>query len=564
MARARYYPTAVQAWCVVRPATGEPIVVPAIAIKIRFGLNSIPVGSVSFAVGRNAANPTEVSNAHTLLDHLVRGTRIEVWCKLGGIAGLYRGKEAPWPVDAFRVFDGKITVVSPEVGNGLRVSVGIIHWLGDLDKTCWLSSMIDPGGAFAIHNAAGYPMDSGGKPSGKPNRAIWWLDLSGKSPTASFEDDLWIQGLKPTLTALADNKQWDQPRNALQVRTGILQNLFGSEKPNINALAALNRMDDSDHMPVSAMPLFGGVQFGDQNPSGSLAYAITSYVSALVREMWGPEGTHTLWSKLLRFMSFSKIALSPGVETATVIPWVPILSTTWTTLSPDDVWSFVVNSQVSRSHRGVLLVARGFSPWMTRAGTAAGRKGILGFYDVTQTGSGVPEALIGDDPGTLIIRYAPSWLDPKGYSRRPASAFSRSIPWVGNKGDVVRPANPPATVSTGDALAKAMFLADVFKMRSGALTTRLRFDIAPGSTIKFQDMNPEYDVPGFTGEGMTVNVTAVEINISAVPARCGTTLEINHARMDHESGMAIAEHPLFGTAWTGGPLIKLAGQTPTW
>ena len=562
MANAKYFPTNVRAWCVVKPFGEKPIEVPAVSIELVFPLNAIPEGSVSLAVGRNAANPNELSTVHKLVPHLKRGTVIELWCKLEGTAGMLEGVEVSWPKDAFRIFDGKITTAAPEIGNGLRVSIGVKHWLGDMDQTCWLSCMLDPGSGFAIQSPATHPQMGRSGNQGMPNRGIWFLDLAGRGPAASYAEDLWVKGVKPTLISLANNE--NEVNTALKLNSSFLTGLNMPAKPNENALAALRRMDDVNHMPVTPLPLFGGVQAGTVQGNESLAGAVANYTLHLASQMWSPEGSYTLWSKLLRFAKFGSMAIVPGVETATMIPWMPVGATPWITLNPEDVWSFVMSVQIPRQHRGIALLVRGHSPWMARADTVAGRKGIIGFYDVLQNGSGFPADLVGNDPGTLIVTYAPPWLDPHGYSQRAASTLGGAIGWVGDDGKRVIAKDPPPPTMVGDAWAKAAFFADVFKMRGGALTTRLRFDIAPGSMITFKDFNSDYDVPGFTGAGMTANVSAVTIKISSQPGQCGTTLNLNHARMAHESSVALDKHPLFGNAWIGGPLVNLSGVTPSW
>lgn len=551
MSKAQYHPTDVKAWAVLYTAAGDRFEVPASSINLEFAMSSIPIARVSLSVGVEAAHPTKKSTAHIIGPHLKRGTRIELWCQLEGEAGPLDGEIVYWPADPFMIFDGKIGVATPELGNGLRVSVGIIHWLGDLDETCWLSSMFDPGSASSWSRPLAHPMDP---LSGQD--AIWWLSLAGRAAAPDYLTDMWGDAMKPVLKALAAGTHTTS--QSLAQQGSWLHELAGEPTPNFKAVAALERMDLDAHMPVTKLPLFKSAEPGDENAF------LEQFVEAAGRQFWSPEGSATLWSKLVRFMKYCEVAISPGVETATVMPWMPVTNTPWITLDPEDVWSLVLNSHLPRIYRGFAFIPRGVSLWHTRPGNSAAARGVLGLFDVTQFDSGVPADLIGDNPGTMIITHPPHWLELDASSMQTASDYRDSLGWTGSTGKYNPPRGHPPVRKMGDKLAKALFLSEVFKLRAGALTSRLRFDIAPGSMIKFKDVNPDFDVPGFTGEGVMANVSAVRISINAKPPRCMTTIDINHVRMDYETSMTVTKHPLFDDPWVGGPLANVDGVTPSW
>ena len=565
MANVEYHPSNVRVWCVITPEDGEPLTVPVVSVQLRFILNTLPTANVMLAVGRDATNPTASANTHKIGMNLKRGTKFEVWCNLTGVAGPLQGKIVSWPGTDFRVFDGQIMVANPEIGNGLRVSVGAVHWLAKLDSTCWLSSMLDPSGSFAVYHPSTFQRSTHAARASR--KSTWWLDLTGTGNIHNYNDDLWIKGLKPSLLEVANAST--KVNTPLMRDPTFLQKLYGADKPNSVAIAALERMDNAAHMPIPKIPLFGSMNndplvTGTDVQPGPKDLMTSEYVSSLARTLWSAEGSYTLWSKLLRFLKFSILAVSPGVETATVIPWMPVLNTPWLELDSTEIWSVTLNSRMPRAHRGLALILRGFAPWNMRPSAVDGRMGVIGFYDVAQSDSGVPQSLIGKNPGTLTFQFAPSWLDPKGYGYRSATTWRKTIPWVGDKGEAI-PAEAPEGVGTlGTAVAKSMFMTEAFKMRGGAVSTRLRFDISPGSMIKFKANNSDYDVPGFTGDGVYANVTGVHITISANPAKCGTTLQISHARLSYESEMSVASHPVYGTKWPGGPLINIPGVTPSW
>ena len=549
MNRRQYIPSKVRLWMVDNDNNLE---IPVSSVVLRFGLNMIPDANVSLSIGVDAAKPDQLSESHQIQKVLARGHEVSLYAALEGDAGVYEGKLIRWPGfdKPFRVFHGRIQASSPNIHRGMTVSVGISHWLDDLESTHWLSSILSPGSLSSVVRPAGYR-------STDSNVNLGYLDRTGAgSGFTRARTNLWREALKPSIVALANGELESSVGRDNRYIKGIL----GNDPPNAHAVKALERMDDEEHMVIPDLPLFAEE---DNLP------LLNNFGNGLGRLFWDSEGAPSLWSRLIRFFAAGQMALSPAVETATPIPLLPTMNSEWIRLSPEDIWAMKINARLPRILRGVILVSPENYRGMQINATLAQRntpslRGAVGFYDITEESSGIPEELIGEDPGMLLVQHAPNWLIEEGnYLKRPGDLRRR-----------LRSVNNPEPgedddrekfdyKDLGDKMAKRTFMGEVFKYRAGSLTTRLRFDISPGSTISMEAGNPELQVPGYTPEKMMGVVTRVFVNISAEQSSCSTNLEISHLRTaDEIPYFFMDEHPLFSNHWRGSPLVNVPGVTP--
>jgi hypothetical protein len=554
MAETSYFLSKVECWLEVTTANGI-VEVPVQSARVAFSLNMIPAASVTLAVGVNAASPSSKSGAHKLGD-IKRGTRARIMCQIAGNAGKLDGKRVSWPAAPFAIFDGAITTGAPEVGNGLRSTIGLTHWLNVLDETHWMSCLLDVSAPESLVQAVGIQ-----PPNMNLNVPIFFLDIFQKNAVANYKKDLWGASIKPMLIKLAENDT--STVSSLRKKTTFLKSLLGEDLPNKEAAEALKRMDDPKHIKPGTLPLLSGME----DPGGQIS---SKFIGALGLTFWSLNGSPTLWSKILRFAKYNQAAIVPTVETATIVPFVPTLNKKWLTLEEDDIWAIAANSFIPRMWRGVALLPRGASPWSSAA--AKGNEpamacALAGLYDVVL--DGIPKDLLGKSAGTMKFDYAPPWL--QNDIMRPVDQYGAAIrtalnPAAKPKGNANSlKIGVEAYQKIGDAIAKGIFMQEVFKARGGAVATRLRFDIAPGSIIRFRGGNKGFNVPGYTAEGVVAMVSAVRISIESSAGgggRCGTTLDFTHMRLDHESPFTMDAHPFFGNSWPGGPLVNLPGLTP--
>jgi hypothetical protein len=109
------------------------------------------------------------------------------------------------------------------------------------------------------------------------------------------------------------------------------------------------------------------------------------------------------------------------------------------------------------------------------------------------------------------------------------------------------------------AYAKSLFVSNSLRGRSGSLVGKLRFDIAPGSSVK---IHAKYE-PFIGSEDALVNeliatVVKVTSTLDAESKEAMTTFEFAYVRTVEENksdSYSVESHPLFKDSFVGAPLI---------
>jgi hypothetical protein len=106
-----------------------------------------------------------------------------------------------------------------------------------------------------------------------------------------------------------------------------------------------------------------------------------------------------------------------------------------------------------------------------------------------------------------------------------------------------------------DNLAHALYVSEVLRHRTGSLYGPLRFDVAPGSTVKFEAPMGAYTLGvQTTGQPFFATVTGVSYLLDAVNSQAGVGYQLAHIRSDKENELdatSTASHPLYTANWYG-------------
>jgi hypothetical protein len=173
------------------------------------------------------------------------------------------------------------------------------------------------------------------------------------------------------------------------------------------------------------------------------------------------------------------------------------------------------------------------------------------------------------DEGMLFFREAPQWI-ANGVSQmawaQNAARFAHGNAFAGAAGN--NPPFPDPAVLRGqakvlwDEYAKAIYLYEVFKTRKGTVTGKIRFDIAPGSSVALVTTEEKFikqsgiNLGEQTLYGIVTNVT-IMIDSEAVQGYTG--FEISYLRDEFENrdkNLTTDAHPLWSTSWPGAPLVE--------
>ena len=124
----------------------------------------------------------------------------------------------------------------------------------------------------------------------------------------------------------------------------------------------------------------------------------------------------------------------------------------------------------------------------------------------------------------------------------------------------MNPANIKQDVlSLLDLIAHATYVNEVLKNRYGDISTCLRFDVCPGSSVKIEGTAGQFGAPN--GEDRYGQVMRVTYMFDAQQQKCGTNYRIGwmHTAGEHNlDQFTINAHPLYKTTFTGDKLVVFA------
>jgi hypothetical protein len=516
-------------------------------VTANFYLNKIPMASATLAVGRNVRT-LEAANAHSFLFLEDSGTTMLKEATIRIVpAGEWKPMGEEW--DSAIVFRGYVTGVGVRTMRGsIRPTVQIIHWLADLNFASALSEQSHPANPADLAWAATHVGPRQQTSVDKPHFLLQ-TTLSELFSAEPIQQDFWGSCLKPLMVDLSAQDQ-------IEALPGL--GIGPSDNGNAQAAAALDRMptDDVDYVPLS-LHLNSTYDF-------EMADAIADYMTfQLARSWW----SSTLWSKLVNELSAAfMFAVVPQVEQALVVPYIPGTRTLWKTISSNDYNYIDTVGVIPRPIKAVAIYA-GINSETSADGVANTTRslGVGGYFR--------PE---GADKGMLLALRPSGWLtrvpafgqnagktlfgDPFGNPKTTPDAFCHDAePAKGNeKGHTIE------DVAIGckevhDRLAHAIYVQEVLRGRFGVLHGKLRFDIAPGSTVLVEGSSDPFISDDNLRPNLVGEVHRVTCSLNAEGSKAGTSLQLAHLRTEKENESDVTSvdlHPMYNKVFAGSPLIE--------
>jgi hypothetical protein len=268
----------------------------------------------------------------------------------------------------------------------------------------------------------------------------------------------------------------------------------------------------------------------------------------------------TLWDKLLQYSSNFLFAIVPLVDRAIVVPFVPGIRQEWKTIKADEYDYVEIKGGMPRILRGVgLYGGAGFAGGANISGDRAldyASLGIGGYYQ-------------GATSGQILFKAAPTWMsripiDAQSLLTTGAGGLARASALFPGLGlSAIFPA--PTTLSTRNsglmnAYSRMLYVNEVLKSRQGDLSGKLRFDIAPGSTVKIEGCSERFlGLSDQFGEPLWATVMQVDIVLDAETPKAGTSFHVSHFRSTFENsqdGTSLEKHTFWSTPWRGTELIR--------
>lgn len=533
-----------------------PIPLAISSYQLSGGVNEIPMLSMTVAVGREV-NTGFPSNIHYLADFMQMQLPVQLYAMGRETDNSYGIPVEPWPTVPFLNFEGYTTGVgfSKNRAGSAGYTITAQNWLTDLNSSSSLSrstATLTPG---QLSSAAAFFGGNG-------------LDASFASQTMAADFfatdrvslDFWGNSLAPWLEQLCNQDLLTDPDDPILEEGGS----------NVEALRALQRFEpyppqfEGDTGYRFGVPLV--MDAGDILEANE---AITAIVDDICQETFDSMASTTLWDKLVnQFAANYQFAVVPLVQSALVVPMCPGLRSIWQVIYPEEYDSISMSGETPRAMRGMRLFAGVGSQtgaFGMQQGETADNETIGGRYDNPNM-----------DSGMIRFRNGPRWLSAMAAPAAYAADAAAPNGVVGNAffpgaGAVPVAVGPGIIQQRGESLfnlfAHALYLTEVTKGRSGTISGRLRFDIAPGSSVAIV-VSEEKFVKGYTGRPNSIvygTVRRVTHVVNAESKQASTLFDIGWLRSETENlldGTSADGHPVWSEQWAGAPFVELPEFIP--
>lgn len=530
------------------------IEVPISQLSMTYAINDIPTATAILALGRDARTG-QPSNAYKIAKTATRLT--EAYIKLEGNLGEWepRGDAGfkyifPYAADV-TLFKGYVGGISYTRSSGkVALSVNLVNQLVTLSMSMGGTDHILPG----------TPLDLD-VPLAESTGIKVKLDAASRF-TGNFKNAIeqdFCLGVIEIIQKLASDEYKIQTHEAVDNNKGA---------SNLAAKTALEASGDSRWL--------GLIQLGDTSYlKGVIEQYLLNINALLIEDVIGFVSINLassiysvdIWSTLVSVLlpNFG-CALVPFARTAAVVPILPMYKEAQVTLKSSEYADFSMTANVKQPVRAVGILCK--DPTGTAIDQEIPEKFVLGAAYVASE-----EAT----DGGWFFKPAPGWCENFKYiDLNPDNPeIIKVISEVSNSsnGDGLTPLVPPNFKDKAEVVnsalakyAKQVYAGIALRGRQGSLVGKLRFDISPGSTIKFE-LSPE-EITGKNDLLSTEDtaffygfVNQVTISIDAEQGFASTSFMLSNLRNNIENNQtdglfSMTEHPFFnGAFFKGASLI---------
>ena len=517
-----------------------------------FALNEVPTASCIMATGTRVTPDKApiLGDPETLAESLsgVGVAPAKVTLNLEGSDWSPGGKK--YGSEEKIIFEGYYAGLSyHRVGAKIQLTVSLVHQLIDLTFGSVFSEHMHPSNPGSLIDDAVIPVTAcGSRAAGGAGQGLWVNSavLGGKLPqAASFG-----QQLLKVLLCLTELDLFNLGCGQTTANRG--------RKANETAAAVLN--------------LMGSTTGNLSDPLHMFPYptAIASYIG---KQLKVERGT-SFWDLLVnKWCPDFMLAVSPlpSAENgdpkvyANIIPNMPTHKTPYKTLYLNDYVDFEMRSTQHRPLMAVGIAA----PYVSASG------GAVKWGPETEAGPGQPPGCVGgvwpEKPGAtgqFLLLDAPGWLQGTIFSASSAGTIAQGVntssdPAVTDKVWVNNESSPSVLNTVLSRIARTYYMANALRGRSGSFGSKLRFDIAPGSTVLLKSTKDPTSVgtskPRNLPTDLYAQVARVTYNINADTPVARTSYDcvaLRNTAENENADYSSDEHPLFDGTWSGGTLIN--------
>jgi hypothetical protein len=521
-----------------------------VQFSVSYELNAIPTCTGMLPVGYRVIPPYDPSPAHQITTGIQLQIPMQVYCEIGDIEGTSTPSVPAQGI--YTLFDGYVTGVGyRRTYDGYSMTVEGTHWLSDLSYSSILSKTSSPANPTQFSFNASMNLGAGGLNAGEDvEHGLVSTMLFDDATESNINEDLWGKTIQPWLEDLASTD-----RIADDLMTALGGNADNDTEDNAVA-TALGKFD-GEPLPFKTEEFSTG---GDTAASMiARDLACTLQPTANITDGLAHQ---TFWDKIVgQYVPTYMFSVVPYPTYAKVVPFIPGLRDNWdpngdgVTFPARDIEVQDMSCALPRSLRAVGI----FGGYGSRAGAympgeddviAADTLNIGGFYMAEDVKTGM-----------VLMREAPSFL----WDAAVAYQFTDQVtkirgnafahPNAGddpNNGTNKMPANIKKDVAAMlDQVAHATYVNEILKNRWGDISTTLRFDVAPGSSVSLEGTSGAF---GESGETRYAQVLRVAHSFDAQQQQCRSQFKLGymHTEAEHEQDQFTTDaHPFYTTTWTG-------------
>lgn len=521
---------------------GDAVFNDVVSINATFGLNSIPTASLHVASGKCVQDGKDAT-IHTAIKSFKQRDRAVVTLTVTTTDGEIKKM---MPSGEYVIFEGYYAGIGYQRSHtNSTYTIHLLHWIDDLNCSSALNGNWFQGAPHDLaQSAVNYSLGQGGTGAGMIAPLI---ELEPKIMTLkNMTDDFWGYCLKPMFFELANMRhlsvQGDKNGGAAADGSGGATNKAAQE--------ALKKIPGNAPEPAKLKLNFGSVE------ELVIFHAVQYGISNIIKN---GIAYSSFWSKLVGELGASFLfGVSPGVEFANVFPYFGGLSQEWKTIHADEYNYASFNANTANIIESVNI----FYTQQSNSGFENGGKPVGPYMNYYSPWGVYPPEGQRELRGQILARDPPAWLanpTPQPFMA-PHSALGASDAHKGpaGPGTAAAPTATEAerTIESSGILTKFAehwYKSSILSQRSGEMSGKLRFDIAPGSTVKIEA--PDKAQAG--ENNMFATVTQVSYVINAEQHAAGTSFSLINVRTEGEnndSKLTSAVPPLYTQSWRGGPL----------
>ena len=519
------------------------------AYNATFELNNIPSGSVMLPVGYSLGENGRAAEIMTRLNNFRSKQKIQVFLQIDADETEYgKGIEKFKGNKPVLIFEGKISGAILKRGhNSLYVMAHFVHWLAELNNSSVLSGNSHVTNPLVLYQegAQNYAGGAGTGTGADPNDACafttepQWTITNTNAFAFDGSQDIWEGMLKPFLSCVIKSDSLDND----------LQQFFNTDASKKRRLDALNKINT------------GGIVLKKTDNLDVVASALRADLTSGIKDV---AIANTIWGLIISYWAPSYfLVIVPRVEDAIVASVVGSYrdsSDQYLEIAASDYYAINVNLSSRQSISTVAVFAN--PPNGTGAELTVNWPFYPGIYPDFPP--------VGDTTkleGILLVKSLPNWLnaipdelDASAAAEKPETAFDPTAAAVAaavaTAEQALREKNETQK-SLAKLFAKFYYVNEIFNNRSGEISGKLRFDIAPGSNVRVQTVALGSDYGKF--ESVYGMVVRVSYTIDATQGTASTVFTLSNLRIQSElddTTLSIAESPLYTSVWPGGPLLK--------